>query len=539
MTHLYQEVSKKGTEFLNTIFNKEITITEKLDGTALICKRTKSGIIFFGRDGTKKIDKVARMFSTMYEAGIEYLKTKDLSFLRLNEELHFEYFAPKVTHIVSYDNIPENGLVLLASTTKRNLNMIAYDLGVLPPPIIFKGKLNDEQKDELTKFLIMSPELRQIKFKTNSFTSFIVSLLNDNYTPALGSNDIEGIVISTQDGTFVSKIIDPLFTDTVMSKKDNDEVKAEYYKDISRLVTNLEMTGVETYDSPEANIEDRYIDFLMNIIINNISSIMDKKQEFAKYDFGKPYIASYTDFNYNVFPKVVSDIMKDNPWFRDFARLTFNTYVKPKNRATKNFSKDDIQIINRKIELIKKYVLLDDDLDDVVESVIDEPLEVYGVMFGRFQPLTNGHLKGIVQMSEQADKGCIYLVKGEKTSSDKDKNPFDEEIQIKMLEAVVPKNIEVKVINAAFFPDVINEMDYNNYLVFCGSDRYTSYSKMLSYVDEGKTVEIIEINRDESEDVSATKVRAALKNEDKELFEQMTPKEIHNFYEELLTYIGE
>ena len=531
MTHLYQDVSKKGMAFLDTLFSKELTASEKIDGTALICKKSKSGITFFGREGTKKLDKVARMFSTMYDPGIEHLKKQDLSFMRNDEELHFEYFSPKANHVVTYDKIPENGLVLLSSTSKRNINMIAHDLGVLPPPIIFKGKLSDEQIDELKKFLIMSPELRQIKFKTNSFTTYIIGLLNPAYKPTLGSDSIEGVVISTSDGNYYSKIVDPLFTDTVMSKKDNDEVKAAYYKDISKLVTDLDLSSAETYESDETEPEERYVDFLMHIIIENLGQLMDKKVDFEKYDFGTPYIATYTDFNYNMFPKIVADIMKDNPWFRDFARLVFSNYLKEKGRATKNFTKEEVQIINDKIKLIKKYVLRDEE-DNVTESEVEETVETYGVMFGRFQPLTLGHMRGIEQMTDEVDKGTIYIVKGEKSSSDKDKNPFCAETQLKLLNAVLGGKIDAQISKSAFYPDIINEIDAVDFKVYAGSDRYLAYKKMLMYVDDVKTAEVIQVKRSD-DDISATKVRNALKNDDEKTFKELTPQQIHKFYDEL------
>ena len=533
MTHLYQDVSKKGMAFLDTLFSKELTASEKIDGTALICKKSKSGITFFGREGTKKLDKVARMFSTMYDPGIEHLKKQDLSFMRNDEELHFEYFSPKVNHIVTYDKIPENGLVLLSSTSKRNINMIAHDLGVLPPPIIFKGKLNDEQIDELKKFLIMSPELRQIKFKTNSFTTYIIGLLNPAYKPTLGSDSIEGVVISTSDGNYYSKIVDPLFTDTVMSKKDNDEVKAAYYKDISKLVTDLDLSSAETYESDETEPEERYVDFLMHIIVENLGQLMDKKVDFEKYDFGTPYIATYTDFNYNMFPKVVADIMKDNPWFRDFARLVFSNYLKEKGRATKNFTKDEVQIINAKIKLIKKYVLRDED-DNVSESeiLIEDEVETYGVMFGRFQPLTLGHMRGIEQMINEVDKGIVYIVKGEKSSDDKDKNPFSAETQLKLLKEVLPEHIDAQISKSAFYPDIINEIDAIDFKIYSGTDRYQTYKKMLIYVEDIKSAEVIQIKRSD-DDISATKVRNALKNNDEKTFKELTPNQIHKFYDEL------
>jgi cytidyltransferase-like protein len=434
---------------------------------------------------------------------------------------------------MTYDKIPENGLVLLSSTSKRNINMLAHDLGVLPPPVIFKGKLSAEQIDELKKFLIMSPELRQIKFKTNSFTTYIISILNPAYKPALGSNDIEGVVISTSDGNYLSKIVDPLFTDSIMSKKDNDTVKAEYYRDISKLVANLDLSSAETYVSDETEPEDRYIDFLMHIIIENLGEIMEKKSQFEKYDFGKPYVATYTDFNYNMFPKVIADIMKENPWFRDFARLVFSNYLKEKGRATKNFTKDEVQIINAKIKLIKKYVLRDED-EPVTESgmIIEDEVRTYGVMFGRFQPLTLGHMRGIEQMSRDVDKGTVYIVKGEKSSKDKDKNPFSAETQLKLLDAVLSDNIDAQISKTAFYPDIINKIDATDFKIYAGTDRYNDYKKMLSYVDDDKTAEVIQIKRSD-DDISATKVRDALRADDERTFKSLTPHQIHKFYNEL------
>jgi cytidyltransferase-like protein len=379
----------------------------------------------------------------------------------------------------------------------------------------------------------MSPELRQIKFKTSSFTVYIISILNSAYKPTLGSNDIEGVVIATSDGNYFSKIVDPLFTNNIMSKKDNDTVKAEYYKDISKLVTNLDLSSAETYDSDETEPEDRYIDFLMHIIIDNLGELMEKKSQFEKYDFGTPYIVTYTDFNYNMFPKVVADIMKENPWFRDFARLVFSNYLKEKGRATKNFTKDEVQIINAKIKLIKKYVLRDED-EPVTESemIIENEVETYGVMFGRFQPLTLGHMRGIEQMSGDVDKGTVYIVKGEKSSKDKDKNPFSAETQLKLLSAVLSDSIDAQISKSAFYPDIINEIDATDFKIYAGTDRYSAYKKMLSYVDDVKSAEVIQIKRSD-DDISATKVRDALKADDEKTFKSLTPHQIHKFYDEL------
>ena len=541
MEHLYKEIDKKGNNFLDTLFSKPLKISEKIDGTALIAKKMKNGnITFFGREGTKRIDKMTRMFSTMYDPGIEYLKKQNLSFMRTGEELHFEYFAPKVQHIVTYNKVPDHGLVLLSSTTSRNIQNLAKDLGVLPPPVIFQGKLDSKQKEELTKFLLMSPELRAIKAKTNSFTRFIINLLNPKYDAILGNYELEGIVISTTDGNYNSKIVDPLFTDRIMSKKENDQIKSAYFKLVSSLIVDMDIDHIDDFEFSSDDPEDQYIEFMFYLIDVNLPYLMKRRDDFKEYDYGRPYVVTYTEFNYNMFPPVISGMMKEHPWFRDFARLLFSNLTKEKKRATKNFSREDVQNINNKVRKIKSMIDIASLEESIDEVQIDEAVQTFGVMFGRYQPLTVGHMKGIEQMAKQVDKGTVYIVKGKQTSKNKDSNPFDAELQIKLLKSAVPRNIDVEIAPTAFFPDIINEIDADNFKVFAGTDRVDSYKKMLKWVAEEKEAEVVEIKREglaSGQDVSATKVRKALKDDDKKSFEKMTPKSVHKFYDELRKYV--
>jgi citrate lyase synthetase len=56
-------------------------------------------------------------------------------------------------------------------------------------------------------------------------------------------------------------------------------------------------------------------------------------------------------------------------------------------------------------------------------------------------------------------------------------------------------------------------------------------------MDEGKTLEIKEIKRTD-EDISATKVREALINNDIEAFKKLTDKKMHKMFEELKAIIS-
>lgn len=169
---------------------------------------------------------------------------------------------------------------------------------------------------------------------------------------------------------------------------------------------------------------------------------------------------------------------------------------------------------------------------DKVEELFGQPKGEVGILTGRFQPITSAHTDIINQVSKENKRGIVFLVKGKGTSKDKEINPFDEDIQKKLIEAVLPDNMSVQIINTGFFVDDINLLAENEFTLYAGTDRVKRYESFKSYIGEGKTLNIKEISRTD-DDVSATKVRTALKEDDKATFEQMTDKRIHKFYNEL------
>mgnify|MGYP001420739561 CR=1 FL=1 len=169
-------------------------------------------------------------------------------------------------------------------------------------------------------------------------------------------------------------------------------------------------------------------------------------------------------------------------------------------------------------------------------QVINESTTI-GLMVGRFQPLTKAHVKIIEDMSEENDKAIIFLVKGKDSSKDTEKNPFSTEIQEKLLKSVLPKNTSIVVLNSGFFPDYINKLDYKSFTIYAGSDRIKSYEAFKKYMEDDKVLNVKEIVRGD-EDISATKVRNSLKDNDKETFEKLTDKRIHKFFQELKDIIG-
>jgi cytidyltransferase-like protein len=163
---------------------------------------------------------------------------------------------------------------------------------------------------------------------------------------------------------------------------------------------------------------------------------------------------------------------------------------------------------------------------------------------GRFQPFTLGHVKVFEKMyKENGLPVVVYMVRGGK--ADPEKRPFDEDMQQAMfakmkkqypfLEAsfVVP-NGAIDTMFAAARPA------YEPMMWGYGTDRKKAYGNMInkqSYRDDlgvDPSFKGYEITRGD-ENISASKVRNALKIDDEKTFKKMTPKSIHGFYKPLQT----
>ena len=184
-------------------------------------------------------------------------------------------------------------------------------------------------------------------------------------------------------------------------------------------------------------------------------------------------------------------------------------------------------------------------------TVINEALNVphkekgqkpVNIFVGRFQPFTLGHVKVFEKMyKENGYPVVVYMVRGKKP--DPEKRPFDEDLQQAMfakmkkqypfLEAsyVVP-NGAIDTLYSAARPT------YEPMMWGYGTDRKKAYTGMIdkqAYRDQlGVHPEFkgFEIKRGD-ENISASKVRNALKIDDEKTFKQMTPKSIHSFYKTL------
>jgi hypothetical protein len=263
--HLSEIYKKQGAEFLDDLFGKELIVSEKLNGMSFSFERSifDGSLSFYKRDQVNPISKIDRVLMKYYESPISHIQ--ELPALTLNEipsgwRFGMEFFINPSPVLVSYQRIPRNGLVLThiivknqfgdierTIVEKEELDYWADLLGVENPPIIFQGKLSDDQKVSINDFVNSAHDNLKTEHGTNSFAKYLLSILNPELNKTFLNNSleepIEGVVFrfGSIDGTgesFTAKILDPVFEDIT---RQNNVKKVSYFPSDIYGITILEV----------------------------------------------------------------------------------------------------------------------------------------------------------------------------------------------------------------------------------------------------------------------------------------------------------
>lgn len=163
------------------------------------------------------------------------------------------------------------------------------------------------------------------------------------------------------------------------------------------------------------------------------------------------------------------------------------------------------------------------------------------IFVGRYQPFTNGHMKVIEYLYSQNQYPTFILLVRNKKQAD-DSRPFSIETQEKMLSSLkTPKICGYSIIESAGIDIVFNavrDKGFEPVLWGCGTDRYKAYSAMCNKPEYRSDLNClpefnaIEIKRGD-DDISATKVRGYIAEDNVKEFELNVPSDLHKMYDEL------
>ena len=154
------------------------------------------------------------------------------------------------------------------------------------------------------------------------------------------------------------------------------------------------------------------------------------------------------------------------------------------------------------------------------------------IVIGRFQPVTKGHYSCVeAAWKEKGIPTVICMIDVPENKVD-ERHPFPTTMLVDLYRDLFkkdPKIADVVMVKNADIVKIAEELKKEGYEIAswtCGTDRIDSYTKMSDkYKDQAGLAddfEMIEVKRGD-EDISATKVRQALLDDDRTTFLKMVP----------------
>ncbi len=382
--HLQEIYKKKGKDFIASLFDEPVVITEQIDFTSFSFKRESQGFTFWKKNATRPIDKIDRTLMVYYEPAIKYIESLPQDII---EQIPFEYrfdcgyMLNPESNTITYNRLPENHLILTAiqiydqnkdnwSITEdaNELTKWAEILHIEKPPVIFDGILNAGQKLEILDFLNTPYDELVDKFKTTSFVKYVINLLNPNLeTSSLqGSLEqpIEGILFRFPDKGVVSKLVDPVIAVLNKEKQDSRKEPVLQSNDIYN-ITLADLTAFMysiNYNSllPLSGLdtEDKYLDFIGKAFKKFIRIEGDR---YLDLDFREPSHLKKDEFSLNKSmiedPEVLA-IIEQHPSYESLFKIMINAFRKKKSDKciTDIFNKHILKQFNDTVDKISLFI---------------------------------------------------------------------------------------------------------------------------------------------------------------------------------------
>jgi cytidyltransferase-like protein len=560
-------------------------VSEKIQASSFHVKKTNTGFEHFKSGSKHSMDRVDRTMVKYYENGIKYFGTilsEVTEDMPLDWKFGFDYMIDNKTVDIEYDTLPKNNLILThiqvlnpndptqikkVIRDPQVLNKWADLLGVQRPPIVFQGKLQSNQKEDLLNLLSISDSDFSMKYKDQSFTRSIYNIFNNGLNnPALNStldNDIDGLIVNFYEGKNIKSFKLERFDRLPQEPRKPSDMYQLSILDLVEFIYGLDLQSFQL-ESEEPDV--RYIE-LISFIFN--AYVEKNATKYVGANFGSADFSDNKGFDLNAAfisnERTLSLIQNDV--LSELFKITLGSFRKRRNKETEIINSDLMSQINEIVDKIEAIVMSQTNESDVMnfksyllnqklayaESPVLEALKVdypeqgtklVNMFVGRFQPFTLGHVKVVEAIHKQNGYPVvIFLVKSKtKKKEDAFKRPYDEDTQVAMIKSLKSKYPieEVFVIPTGGIDTMFNAMrpKYEPVLWGTGSDRMKTYgfqvNKDTYREDLGVRPDfgLYEIPRTDN-NISATQVRNAMLDGDEKLFKKLTPTPLHKMYKEL------
>lgn len=385
IAHLTEIYKKKGKDFIESLFDKFVTVNEKLDASAFGIEKNSSTkkLEYFKRNTETPISLIDRTLMKLYEQPINYFETIDpeiLAKIPVRWRFGMEYFANDHPQEISYDRLPKNQLVLsyihvknsngkLVRTIqdKKELDSWADLLNIERSPILYQGMLTEDQKIRVMDFLDTPFEKLVDKFKTNSFVKFVISVLNPKMKKTTLNDDldknIEGIVFRFGDEddkeVILAKMVDPVFE--LMAKgraeaKTEDEPNDIFQLTVIDMMNFIDSLNFKKLVPKGKELEARYLNFICSVFNEFISKMGDKYKDL---NFNEPAFMQKKNFDINLdFIKndKTVELINDNDSYKKLFKIFLASFRKKKKKPNGIFTLEVIKQFNETVDKIHDHL---------------------------------------------------------------------------------------------------------------------------------------------------------------------------------------
>lgn len=356
LVHLSDFLNKKGNDFLGNLLNKKVAVNLKIDTSAIVVGKINGEIKYWGREGKTEITNFRRQGADLYEKSIKHLESRDLNKIPDGVQIFMEFFDARLPTIVTYTQHPKNNLII--SYIKKNGKIIAPDnplnekmaklLDIAPPPVLFSGKLNKKQKQQLIDYAETPPEEIAQKYGGKNFVKFVLSLfVPPSKMKFLMTDTLEGMVFYFGEGDKIdmAKVNDPSFTQGIKDKQNKNDI---YHTSIMKIIYD----NLTKHANKVGYKTSNYNDFIYSLTQQYVKSGKLKALDKYKYNVTDQRFARLT---FNLLPGKVKK-MVDKQWSaEDVYRILHFMFEKSKKRTNPRtgLTKDRKEQINNIVDNTK------------------------------------------------------------------------------------------------------------------------------------------------------------------------------------------
>jgi hypothetical protein len=453
LSHLRDVYEKRGKDFLESLLNKTVIINEKIDGAYFGAKRDakQDKLNYFKKDS--KIGYIDRVLSKYYEPGIthfESLGSDAVKSLPENMVFGMDYRPGRenpltLSHIKVLD---ENYQTVNIIHEKAQLEKWASVLGVNPPAIIFQGKLSDDQKIKIQEFLFTPLESLTERFKTQSFSKHILSVLNpivdENSQNSIDERDIKEVVFrffdddnSSDDSTVLAKMVDPVFYDNAknlpqekVNRKSDDYIWI-IVTDLMNFIESYRMADLRSFTISGETAEERFVSLLNHLFVE---FIMEYGNKYSDLDIQVPEFLTRQEFDINtdlVNDPMVIPILQQNPNYKEIYRVFINIFRKRKVKINSTLFTDAMKAnLASQIEKLHQVAMgeklyenyfpsfnefIGDDKNPGYFETYDladneeRKVKKVNLILSEFQPIHKGHIKNAKLLTERNGLPTLFV----------------------------------------------------------------------------------------------------------------------------------